>query len=176
MIDGHASESIESRFARIVEKHGRAMARLAAGYEADAHEREDLLQEILFAIWTALPTFRGDSSERTFIYRIGHNRALSHRRKRRPQMTPLDDASESQLIDPQANPEADAVAALRHERLMAAIRELPQGYRQAVMLSLEGFSHADAAQVLGVTANNFAVRLSRARSMLAPALVEGDRE
>jgi RNA polymerase sigma factor (sigma-70 family) len=66
-----STASIEESFARILREHGSALARLAASYAHDPADREDLLQEILLAIWTALPRFRGDCSERTFAFRIG---------------------------------------------------------------------------------------------------------
>ena len=49
---------------------------LAFSYEAVASVREELVQEIALAIWQALPRFRGECSERTFVFRIAHNRGL----------------------------------------------------------------------------------------------------
>src|SRR5215472_7965496 len=66
-------------FEALLREYEPALRRLAAAYEPDVHEREDLLQDIAFALWRALPCFRGDSSTRTFVYRIAHNRAISHR-------------------------------------------------------------------------------------------------
>ena len=73
------SERAEVRFGRLLQEHGPALNRLAAGYEWDPVERQDLLQDIALAIWRALPAFRGESSERTFVFRIAHNRGLTHR-------------------------------------------------------------------------------------------------
>jgi RNA polymerase sigma factor (sigma-70 family) len=62
-----------------------ALRRLAWSYERDAAAREELFQEIALALWTALPRFRGDSSERTWVYRVAHNTAITfvsqHRRR-----------------------------------------------------------------------------------------------
>src|SRR5215468_12391204 len=63
-------------FDRIMNEYGQALSRLAASYEPVPSQREDLLQEIVLAIWQALPRFRGECSERTFIYRIAQNRGL----------------------------------------------------------------------------------------------------
>ena len=61
------------------------LRRLTLSYASGQADREDIYQEILIAIWTALPRFRGDSSERTWVYRIAHNIAISAsvRRNRR---------------------------------------------------------------------------------------------
>jgi len=48
----------------VLEAHGQALGRLAASYAKDLGEREDLFQEIVVAIWKALPRFRGECSER----------------------------------------------------------------------------------------------------------------
>ncbi|MGC1597270.1 MAG: sigma factor, partial [Candidatus Acidiferrales bacterium] len=69
---------LEAQFDRILREHGAAISRLAFGYEAVASVREELVQDIALAIWQALAHFRGGCSERTFVYRIAHNRGLSH--------------------------------------------------------------------------------------------------
>ncbi len=71
------SPSREQVFVRLVGEFGPALGRLTCSYEADAAPREDLLQEILLAIWQAIPQFRGEASERTWVYRIAHNTAIS---------------------------------------------------------------------------------------------------
>ena len=53
-----------------------ALRRLARAYTHEIREQEDLLQEISLALWTALPRFRGDASERTWVYRVAHNTAI----------------------------------------------------------------------------------------------------
>src|SRR5688572_14032038 len=57
---------------------GRALERLARGYEADADKRRDLLQEIHVALWRSLGAFDGKCSLRTWVYRVAHNRAASY--------------------------------------------------------------------------------------------------
>ena len=51
----------------------RSIRRLCAAYAFSAADREDLFQDIFLAVWRALPGFRGDSSVRTWLYRIAHN-------------------------------------------------------------------------------------------------------
>lgn len=70
---------------RVLAAHAAALSRVAASYESRPALREELLQDIVFAIWRALPSFRGESSERTFVLRIATNRALSHLAARWPE-------------------------------------------------------------------------------------------
>ena len=69
---------------RVLATHAAALARLAASYESRPALREELLQDIAFALWRALPSFRHEASEKTFVMRIATNRALSHLAGRPP--------------------------------------------------------------------------------------------
>ena len=151
-------------FERVLREYGPALRRLASSWERDAAAREDLLQEILFALWRALPNFRGQSSEKTFVFRVAHNRALTHRFRPRAETDPLDEATH--VADPRPSPEAAAGSAQKLEQLLRALQQLPVPLRQVLTLSLEGLSRPELADVLGITENNAAVRLSRARKAL----------
>src|SRR5579862_4351699 len=60
----------QETFEQIVLEQDVMIKRIASSYEAQTHLVEDLVQDIYFAIWRALPSFRGDSSFRTFVARI----------------------------------------------------------------------------------------------------------
>jgi RNA polymerase sigma-70 factor (ECF subfamily) len=163
--------ALEEQFDRILGDYGAAISRLAYSYEAVAGIREELVQEIALAIWQALARFRGECSERTFVFRIAHNRGLSHVLRRRPPHQPLEELEESdQPVDPRPHPEEQAARTDQRVRLMSAIQSLPVTHRQLIVLMLEGLSHAEIAEVMGVTENNVAVRLTRARKALKDAL------
>ena len=158
-------EGPEERYDRILREHGASLRRVAALYEAERSRREDLFQEICLALWLARPRFRGESSERTFVFRIAHNRGLTHG-WRQGRAKPLDLEQVQAVPDPRPDPEAAAAAQQRRERLGEAIAGLPLGQRQVLALVLEGLSQREAAEVLGLTENNVAVRLNRARQAL----------
>jgi RNA polymerase sigma-70 factor (ECF subfamily) len=165
------AESIDQRFDRLLQEHGQALARLAAAYERDFNDREDLLQEIAFAIWRSLPSFRGECSERTFVFRIGHNRAITHSTQgaRRRSRT-VDGAEALSVPDPRPDATTRLVAAEQRERLMDAVRRLTPVLREAIVLKLEGLSNDDIAAVVGTSAANVAVRLTRGRDALSRLL------
>jgi RNA polymerase sigma factor (sigma-70 family) len=163
------TEDLEARYGRLLREHGPALRRAAAGYEFDPARREDLFQDICLAVWQALPRFRGESSERTFLFRIAHNRGLTHRTRRPP--SPTADLTEAEdLADPGATPETAAQEGQRRARLYDAVRRLPLQPRQVLTLTLEGLTPREIADVLGITENNVAVRLSRARGLLRDLL------
>lgn len=147
----------------VLREHGPMLARIAGSYEAEPARRDDLLQEISVAVWKALPAWRGDAALRTFLARVAHNRAIDHlARERRAQGEELDES----LPDPGHDPVQHAHVRQRRDDLLAAVRRLPLGQRQAVVLALEGFSLREIGDALALEENTVAQRLSRARRQL----------
>jgi RNA polymerase sigma-70 factor (ECF subfamily) len=171
------TSAIQAEFEEILRRYMPALQRLAWSYAREATEREDLFQEIMMTLWRALPRFRQDSSERTYVYRVAHNAAINfvtadQRRKARERSgEPL-----AELAGPD-NPESDAIQNQRVGRLRTAVQELPIYDRQIVLLYLEGLSAAEIESVTGFSAGNVATRLTRARQRLAAQLrAEGGHE
>jgi len=61
-----------------VRDFGRALDRLAAGYEADAEKRHDLRQDIHFQLWRSFEVYDGRCSLKTWTFRVAHNTAVSY--------------------------------------------------------------------------------------------------
>jgi RNA polymerase sigma-70 factor (ECF subfamily) len=158
-------------FDEVLRLHGAMIARIAASHEADPGLAEDLVQDILLALWRALPSFRGEGPLRAYVARLAANRALAHvkRAMARPRPAPL--APDLPAPDPGA--EAGLIAGEGRERLLAAVRALPLGLKEPAVLALEGLPAAEIAAVLGVTPNAAAIRLTRARAALRTLM--GDR-
>lgn len=156
---------------RVLATHAAALARLAASYESRPALREELLQDIAFALWRALPSFREESSEKTFVMRVATNRALSHLAARPPAADPLDAAAE--IADAMPRPDEMTTRLQTAQRLQRAVRNLPLPLRQVLVLAFEGLGNEDIAEVLGLAAGNVGVRLHRGKALLKTALGEG---
>jgi RNA polymerase sigma-70 factor, ECF subfamily len=155
-------------FLDLVDRYGRALRRLTQVYVQSAADQEDLFQEILLAIWTALPRFRRESSERTWLYRIGHNVALTHVIKIRQKASrELPQDEQVYAVRAKDNLEAGLIDRQNRRRLIEAIRVLPSLDQQILMLHLEGLSYAEMEEVTGLTSSNLGVRLTRARRRLS---------
>lgn len=141
---------------------------------AEPADQQDLLQELLLAVWKAVPGYRGESRPGTYIYRVAHNRALTWRRRtfvwrfrsRR---------AESEAIADAASIVADGLddhALLG--RMYDAIRRLAPLDRSLVLLSLDGVSYADIGRIHGLSETNVGARLSRARSRITSLVKDAD--
>lgn len=156
-------------FPRVLDSYGPPLWRLTAAYTRTPQDREDLYQEILIALWRAWPSFRGEASVRTFVYRIGHNRGLTFR-ARSDRRARLHDDIPAELADGAPGPDHALDRDAERERLLAAIAKLSPTLAQPVTRHLEGLSHAAIGDVLGITTNNVAVRMNRARAELGRLL------
>jgi RNA polymerase sigma factor (sigma-70 family) len=164
--------SSRSRFDALVAEHQPMVARICASYERDRDLAREVVQDVWFAVWRALPRYRADASLKSFVARIAQFRAISHvaQRSRIPVEAALSDA----IPDAQPAPESAAIASSERNDLLAAVQRLPLVYRQPVILTLEDFSPGDIATMLGLSVNVVGVRLTRARSMLRALLNPGD--
>src|SRR4051794_6909282 len=97
-------ERPDVRLGRLLAENARPLERIAASYGRTRADRDDLLQEIAAALWTALPRFRGDCSEKTFVMRVAHNRALTFLTKRGVQHDDVDDHADRVVATSGANP------------------------------------------------------------------------
>jgi RNA polymerase sigma factor (sigma-70 family) len=160
----------EQRFLALLNANLPALGRLAGSYAGSTGERDDLLQEIALALWQALPRFRGECSERTFLFRIAHNRCINHIARRRSMDSleglELDPADESRPVDQALSQQQDSA------RLTDAVRRLPVIQRQVIVLALEDMEYHEIAEVLGISESNVGVRLNRARATLRKLMGE----
>jgi RNA polymerase sigma-70 factor (ECF subfamily) len=163
-----AAETLDERFSRLLTANHAPLTRLAASYTRNRSDRDDLVQEIAIALWRALPAFRGECSERTFLYRIAHNRCITHLSRRRDTAS-LDEAGVD-LADPHASSEKIVAEEQQRRRFVAAIRELPVIHREVLVLHLEGMDYGEIAAVVGISESNVGVRLNRARQRLKALL------
>lgn len=153
----------ELQFAEWVDQHHLILHKVANAFATPAN-RDDLMQEMLLSLWRALPTFRGDSKESTFTYRVVHNCALSWvRGEKRRRMR------ETAAFD-QTSTDRSSAGNPRLEQLYECLRELPSRDRSIMTMSLDGLSHAEIGDVIGSKENSISVRIHRIRKQLATAM------
>jgi RNA polymerase sigma-70 factor (ECF subfamily) len=157
---------------RILREYAPMCHRLAASHEANRELARDLAQDILVAVWRAWPAFRQQCSERTYVARIAQYRIATHvsRAVREPRLAPLSE----DLVAGEPTPEDHAIRSDERANLTAHVRRLPIALREVAVLLLEGFSPAEIADTLGLTANAVSIRALRARELLRVSLENAD--
>ncbi len=156
----------------LVVDHGDAIYRLALSVVRDPSLAEDVAQETLVKAWQALPSFRGDSSLRSWLLRIAHNTAVSTLRTRRAVVLDPHDLPERQQV-PERSVEARVQSGAVMDEFVEALNTLDELSRSIVVLrELEGMSYEEIAEVLDVPMPTVKTRLLRARRRLGNALRE----
>lgn len=159
-----ASGTKEQLFEEVTSGCTGLISRVAMSHESDPALRRDLIQDILLAVWLALPSFRGDASLRTFVASIAHKRSISHvtRRAREPRQVelPVD------LISAAMPPDEIVMRDDFKRKVAASIQLLPIPQREAIVLCFEGFSYSEVGEVLGISANAAMLRCQRAKQSL----------
>ena len=160
------------RFEAIILKYRQSLARIVATYEMQPALQQELHQEILLAIWKALPTFRGDSGIHTFIYRVAHNQAMNHvsRNSRVPNHETIDESIDDSIGATPEHPEIETMHKQQITGMFKAMHSLPVSQRQILTLALEGLSYQEISEIMGINTNNIGVRLNRAKKSLKDLL------
>lgn len=175
--DEHLIERVRrggvSDFSVLVQRHNRALYRVARSILKDEHEAEDVVQQTHLAAYTHLHQFQGRSKFSTWVGRIARREAIARlqARRRAPEPAPVDEVPAP--ISQKGSPEERASRTEVAKALEAAIDALPHPYRAAVVLRyLEDLDTDEAASWLGVSEGNFRVLLHRARRLLREHILE----
>lgn len=162
-----------AQFLAWLDEHGSSVIKIARAYTLTSEECQDLAQEILLQAWKSAPSFSQRAGLATWFYRVALNTAMSWKRKDRPRRLRQRPFLEVHAV-PTADPESSEQVERREivEQLYAAIHRLPKADTALVLLSLEGLSYAQIAEVLGISESNVGVKLNRARKTLSELMKE----
>lgn len=152
--------SQELDFARIVREHKGTIYTVCYMFSKDEDEVADLFQDILVNLWKGFGGFRGDSSARTWIYRVSLNTCISaeRKKKRKGETVPLD--ININLFD-------DSAEDMKQVRMLQSrISRLGPFDRAIVLLWLENLSYDEIGEIVGISAKNVSVRLFRIKEQL----------
>ncbi|WP_436525125.1 RNA polymerase sigma factor SigM [Actinoplanes sp. HUAS TT8] len=174
LVHAHVAGDPEA-FGELVRRHRDRLWAVALRTIGDREEAADAVQDALLSAHRAAANFRGDSAVTTWLHRIVVNACLDRIRRRQAHPTvPLPDGNRSDddrpgIPEPVA-PAPDHDAALLVRDALAA---LPVEQRAAIVLvDVQGFGVAEAAQMLGIAEGTVKSRCARGRARMALALRE----
>lgn len=158
-----------------------SLYRFGRGFCRDPHDAEDVMQDVLVALVSSLPRFRGESSLSSWAYVVARN-ACTRRRKHGPRQQSLEGENGAvafEIRDPTAGPERETERRELREALERAISRLPATLRDVLVLrDVEGLPAAQVAKRLRLGERAVKSRLHRARvalrAMLAPEIGPGE--
>ncbi len=167
----------EFSFTELVHRHEGRVYTLALKLLHSPADAEDVLQETFISALHGLPSFRGDSTFSTWLYRIAYNATLMKLRGVRPSVS-LDQVLESddnemprELTDWTHDPESTLLNQEARAEMQAAVDRLSPALRSVFVLrDLDGLSTDETAAVLGVSVEVVKTRLHRARMILRNSL------
>jgi RNA polymerase sigma-70 factor (ECF subfamily) len=153
-------------FERLYREHAGKVYGLCLRMTRDPASAEDCTQETFINAWRALDRFETRSSLGTWLHRIAVNAALAKRRKASPLVESVEVDDESAV-----ETEWTLETPLEVDEIETAIGELPEGAREVLVLyAIYGYSHAEAAEMLGVAEGTCKAQLHRARGLLRERL------
>jgi RNA polymerase sigma-70 factor (ECF subfamily) len=175
----------EEAFSWLLARYHQPIYSLLARTMRDRADAADLTQEVFVKVFRGVGSFHGDSSLRTWIYRIALREASNQRRswmRHRQREIPIeqefpDGATGNpvrlieMLVDPAESPFDTAVHEENRARVEAALAQVPEPYRTTLILrDIEGFVYEEVAEMQGVNLGTVKSRLARGRAFLKTLL------
>ena len=150
----------------LVRRHRNRIYRIALRMLANPDDAEDVAQDVVIQLWTALTGFTGEGSFTTWLYRIVVNRCLNLIRQR-PADRPILGADHPSAV----GADDEVIARQRINATMLAVASLPPELRAVFVLQqIEGLSYQEVAAILNVSEATVRGRLYRARRQLLDTL------
>jgi len=176
----------EDAFSILIAQYHQPLYSLIARSLTDPGDAADITQEVFIKVFRSIRGFQGESSLRTWLYRIALHEASNQRRwwsRHKKQELTIDSPLEATdsgdegmtlmatLTDSGGSPFDHAAQAELRLRVEAALREVPEAFRTVVVLrEIEGFSYEEIAEILNVNIGTVKSRLTRGRSALRALL------
>jgi RNA polymerase sigma-70 factor, ECF subfamily len=174
----------EEAFASLIAQYHAPLYSLIARTIPDPCEAADITQDVFIKVYRGIANFHGDSSLRTWIYRIALHEASNQRRwwcrHKRKEITIEQELCgqdgeafhlKDTLVDRQESPFELAAHAELRDQVEAAVREVPEPFQTVVVLrDIEGFGYEEIAEILGIHLGTVKSRLMRGRAHLKAKL------
>ncbi len=176
----------EEAFAGLIARYHQPIFSLLARTVQDREAAADMTQEVFVKVFRGVGSFHGESSLRTWIYRIALREASNQRRwwmRHKQAEVPIEQEvfeSESRqpvllketLVDPAESPFDIALHEENRTRVEAALSQVPEPFRTTLILrDIEGFVYEEVAEMQGVNLGTVKSRLVRGRAALKAILM-----
>ncbi|MBS1508220.1 MAG: RNA polymerase sigma factor [Bacteroidetes bacterium] len=161
-------EGDKQAYHQLYKLYSRAMYNVGYRIVNDADEAKDVLQDSFISAFNSLDHYRGDASFGAWLKRIVVNKAINIVRRRRFERIP-----DTETFDVKEDMEVDVLEGFPFtvEKVKHAMAQLPEGYRVVLSLYLlEGYDHAEIAEILGITESTSKSQFNRSKKKLKEIL------
>ena len=156
-------DKIKEQFLDILEKNIGILLKVSRVYTKVTQDREDLLNDITLELWKSFKSFNGNSKISTWIYRVAFNTSMNYKRKKRnDSLFVLNDFKKEDIFPWLI--EQDNSSEL--EVLYNCIDELNEINKAIILLYLDGKSHDEISQIIGISKTNAGTRISRIKEQI----------
>ena len=157
----------EADFYQMIKNHEGIIYKITRLYCDTYEDQMDLYQEIVYQLWKGYGSFRGDSKQSTWMYRVALNTTFTHLRKEKK------NGKKVGLEHIQLKYEIkDSLLEERLAKMYTQIKQLPDIEKGIILLLLEGKKYEDIAKITGFSRSNVATRISRTKDKLRKRLVK----
>ena len=153
-------KDIELQFTKMVKEHRKTIYTVCYFFSKDTEEVNDLYQEILINLWKGFEQFRGESSLKTWIWRVSLNTCNNQERKKKSSVQTIPLSIDIDLYND------DDTQSKQIQMLYNRINRLDVFDRAIILLWLENMSYQDIADVVGISLSNVTSRLFRIKEQL----------
>lgn len=154
---------LQDEFLQLIQSNQGLLHKVCHLYENNAHDREDLFQEIILQLWKSYSSFRGEAKVSTWIYRIALNTALSSIRKNKRRISVR--YTESIPIEV-SDEEKDTIREEKLQFFQLAIARLTEIERALVMLYLDEKTYDEMEEIMGISSGALRVKMNRIKEKL----------
>lgn len=152
----------EQEFLNRIESHKGILYKVSKMYMDNHDDQQDLFQEIVCQLWKSYDSFRNESQFSTWMYRVAVNTAIVFLKKEKRKVDKYEIASENIK-------EEDGDSHIKESQIdhfYKAVQKLEKIDKAIIFYQLEGFSHKEIGENLGISEGNARVKLNRAKEKL----------
>lgn len=152
----------EQEFLNRMDSHKGILYKVSKMYMDTHDDQQDLFQEIICQLWKSYDSFRNESQFSTWMYRVAVNTAIVFLKKEKRKVDKYEIASENVKEE-----EGDSqIKENQIEHFYKAVQKLEKIDKAIIFYQLEGFSHKEIEENLGISEGNARVKLNRAKEKL----------
>jgi RNA polymerase sigma-70 factor (ECF subfamily) len=170
--DSRLSSPPEIEVVELFEELGDRLLRYLLALGLSAHDGEEIIQESFLLLFQHLRRGKPRENLRGWVFRVARNLALKQRaanQRQQRRMVEFDEASPEQGVNRSANPEEELQNKLRHKRLLAVVRALPEQDQSCLFMRAEGLRYREIAEALGISLGSVAASMARSLARLSRA-------